>query len=197
MNHTPDYRKATNAAYRLLAKRESLTLTTDVMSIAKELLENCIVITYSQACCLYGYTVELLSRVSEFGFSIVHEERRIILYNESASLGCIRFTVAHEIGHAVLGHCNEHDSGAEREANCFARNLLCPLPIICGLNLNDPQEFVHVFNVTEKMALVSLNWIKSDEYYIEEALWDRIFDMYMEFVENYIIATQRELEVAS
>ena len=197
MSHTPNYRKATNAAYRLLAKRKNLTLATNVLAIAEESLGNCVVITYGQACYLYGFTLELLLKTSEYGFSFIRGERRIILYNESAPLGCIRFTVAHEIGHAVLGHLDEDDPGAEREANCFARNLLCPVPVVYGLDLNDPQEFVHVFTVSEKMAVVTLNWTKTDKYYIEDDLWEQIFDMFMECIENYNASGQQGLEVAS
>lgn len=197
MNHIPNYRKATNAAYRLLAKRKSLTLTTNVMSIAEDLIENCIVITYGQACYLYGSTRDLLSRVSEFGFSCIQGKRRIILYNEEAPLGCIRFTIAHEIGHAVLEHLDEDDPGAEKEANCFARNLLCPVPVVYGLGLNAPQEFVQVFTVTEPMARVTLDRTKSDKYYIEDELWEQIFDMFMECIENYNGTGQQGFEAAS
>ena len=63
--------------------------------------------------------------------------RFLILYNEKQSLALrIRFSVAHELGHILLGHHAETDEEKrfdrelyeiqEEEANCFARNLLCP-----------------------------------------------------------------------
>lgn len=173
----PDYRKATNAAYQLLAQKTSFSLSTNVFAIVEELLTNCKLITYSQACFLYGYTYEMLTAVSEFGFTIKDPHgRRIILYNEDAPLGCIRFTIAHEIGHAVLDHHNEDDRGAEREANCFARNLLCPSPIVYMLHLDCVDDYVSIFNVSESMATVSFDKRKSDRYYITDNLFAEIQD---------------------
>lgn len=197
MNHTPNYRKATNAAYQLLVQMESFTLTTNVMAIAENLVENCSVITYGQACYFYGCTRELLFKVSEFGFSIINDGKRVILYNEDAPLGSIRFTIAHEIGHAVLGHLDEDDPGAEKEANCFARNLLCPAPVVCGLGLDDPMDFVRVFTVTERMANVTINWTNSDIFYIRNDLWEQVFDMFMEFIENCSINGNISFDTAS
>lgn len=94
----PNYRRATNAAYELLIHYASFSLATNVFAIAENFLGNCKLLTYGQASFLYGYTVGNLLEVSEFGFSIVNGDKRIILYNEAMPLGSIRFTIAHEIG---------------------------------------------------------------------------------------------------
>lgn len=49
----------------------------------------------------------------------------------------VYFTVAHEIGHVVLGHL-EHSELAEFEANIFARCLLTPYGIVRSL---EEEEF--------------------------------------------------------
>ena len=177
MNHYPDYKKATNAAYELLAIKISFSLATNVFAIVEDLLDNCKLLTYSQACFLYGFTPEMLLEVSEYGFSIVRGNKRIILYNETVPLGCIRFTIAHEIGHYVLRHRDEHDPGAEKEANCFARNLLCPVPVVYGLDLASAQDYVSVFDVTSQMATVSFDKRGNDKYYISGDLWRTVSDM--------------------
>ena len=177
MSHYPDYRKATNATYVLLALKTSFSLTTNVFAIVENLLENCKLLTYSQACFLYGYVPELLLEVSEYGFSIVNGNKRVILYNETVPLGCIRFTIAHEIGHYVLKHRDEHDSSAEKEANCFARNLLCPIPVVYGMGLETAQDYVSLFDVTAQMAAVSFDKQSTDKYYISSQNWDLITEM--------------------
>ena len=177
MSNYPNYRKATNAAYQLLAKRRFLTLTTNVFSIGEDLIDKCVIITYGQACFLYGYTLPLLFRVSEFGFSIIRGNNRIILYNEAAPLGSILFTIAHEIGHSVLGHAEEHDDATEKEANCFARNLLCPIPVVCGLGLKSVEDYVSVFSITNRMAVVAFDKRNVDRYYIKEELFQIVSDM--------------------
>lgn len=177
MKHYPNYKKATNAAYELLARRSSFSLATNVFAIVEDLLDNCKLLTYGQACFLYGYTLEMLLEASEYGFSIVKGDKRLILYNEAVPLGCIRFTIAHEIGHCVLGHFEEHDDSLEKEANCFARNLLCPIPVVYGMDLLTVQDYVSMFDVTAQMATVSFDKQSNDKYYITDELWTVVSDM--------------------
>lgn len=176
MSH-PNYRRATNAAYDLLRRLPTFTLSTNVFFIIENMLDSCKLLTYGQACFLYGYSRYQLIELSEFGFSIKRGSQRIILYNEKNSLGCIRFTLAHEIGHAVLGHSDGENPTFEREANCFARNLLCPIPIVGGLVIDGPADYVAIFNVTEQMAENAIKNIPSDKYYISENNHDALSEM--------------------
>lgn len=66
--------------------------------------------------------------------------RYIVFYNEEKIKQRIRFTIAHELGHIFLNHHEEYGKSVlerggvtptlyeriEHEADCFARNLLCP-----------------------------------------------------------------------
>ena len=53
----------------------------------------------------------------------------IIVYRTDGNPARLRFTLAHELGHRVLGH--EGTSPAEEaEADCFASHLLCPEPVV-------------------------------------------------------------------
>jgi len=68
------------------------------------------------------------------GMQISYKGIDFIRYNKNHSDKRNRFTVAHEIGHAVLGHTVECTRGVsgfennyEQEANCFAAELLTPL----------------------------------------------------------------------
>lgn len=62
------------------------------------------------------------------------KERATIGFNASLPWCRRRFTIAHEIGHLLLGHmCNENDGGDshnEREADIFAAELLMPKDIL-------------------------------------------------------------------
>lgn len=175
----PDYKKATNAAYEILTRYGAFSFATDVFDIVEALLKNCKLLPYSETHRIYKYPLEALLSVSEFGFSIInkHTGQRIILYNECCSLGCIRFTIAHEIGHCVLKHIDENDAASEKEANCFARNLLCPIPIIYKLGVETIQDYIDVFEVTAQMAATSLNHQESDKYYTTQENWVSILDM--------------------
>ena len=76
--------------------------------------------------------------------------RFLIFYNDTLeNEGLIRFSIAHELGHFYMGHCSLlHEYGSsnigfdlldsvfQREADCFARNLLSPAlvfgALVCG-----------------------------------------------------------------
>ena len=182
----PNYRRATNAAYELLIHYASFSLATNVFAIAENFLGNCKLLTYGQASFLYGYTVGNLLEVSEFGFSIVNGDKRIILYNEAMPLGSIRFTIAQEIGHFILKHRDEHDSAVEKEANCFARNLLCPLPVACNLCANSVQSYVSLFNVTPKMATVAFERQEDDRDNISLQNWGLFSEMLEACMECFV-----------
>ena len=163
----PNYRSATNAAYKLIAERDSFSIQTNVFDIAEQ-LENCRVYAYGLTNFCFDTPLEVLLANSEYGFSVKKGNKRIIYYNETKPLACIRFTLAHEIGHAVLGHMDEEDPAAEKEANCFARNLLCPLPVAKAYDAETEEDYVSLFNISEPMAQVTVGRRSSDAYYISE-----------------------------
>lgn len=177
----PDYKTATNAAYQLLADMDSFSLSTNVLAIAEQ-LPDCKILTYGQASFLYGFPMSLLLGESEYGFSIVRKHQRIILYNESMPISCIRFTIAHEIAHKVLDHKDEEDPAAEKEANCFARNILCPIPVVKRYNLTSALDYVSLFNVSDTMACISWEHRSSDEYYITSDLYSLIDDKVVAYI---------------
>lgn len=192
----PDYKTATNEAYRMIAERDCFSIETNVFAIAEQ-LENCRLFSYGAANFIYNMPMDSMLATSEYGFSIKKNGKRIIYYNEKMPLSCIRFTLAHEIAHAVLGHQDEDDQAAEREANCFARNLLCPVPVSDALKLEYESDYVSVFNVSYNMAHVTVTWRSSDAHYIEKkyvsAIGDKLYAYNMgyesmEEFERYVYA---------
>lgn len=165
----PDYKTATNSAYKLISELDFFSIQTNVFAIAEQ-LKNCRVFSYGMTNYLYGIPLEFLLAHSEYGFSIKdnYSDKRIIYCNENMPLACIRFTLAHEIGHAVLGHRDEDDPAAEKEANCFARNLLCPMPIADLFCAKSEEDYVSLFNISAPMAHATVGRRSSDAYYLDE-----------------------------
>lgn len=109
----------------------------------------------------------------------------MILYNDSISntKQRIRFNIAHEIGHNVLGHNAPNvkwalaygDNGQpnktlyeelEKETNCFARNLLCPVSIIG--NIRDTisiSTLSSIFDISKDAARKRNIFLRYDAYY--------------------------------
>ena len=176
MSSVPDYSTATNKAYEILSKVYPFNLETDINKILS-LFPNIAIHTYREIANRFFESFhDFMDTVpSEHSFIIrsPRTNRVEILYNDTKDYSTIKFTLAHELGHIVLGHKEDNDI-SQKEANCFARNLLCPVPVIDELELKTVNDLVIVFEVGEPMATVSLNYFESDRYYIRKDLEDTL-----------------------
>lgn len=96
----------------------------------------------------------------------VNLKRYLMLCNEwideNNTIGRRRWTWAHEVGHILCGHhelvaqnqlSKENDAKLmEHEANCFAGNLLAPLPIMDLLNIRYAESIQHTFGLSASAA---------------------------------------------
>lgn len=180
MNKLPDYKIATNTAYWAILNLDLKTLPIDVIYISKQ-FKNIKLKSYGEFCKKRGidrnYFINNLAS-SDHGFTLRKESKGkvffIIMYNEFKDNEIIRFTIAHELGHILLDHTKETPN-ANKEANCFARNLLCPIPIIEELNINNINEYCNIFDVTPVMANVSFDYKNTDLHYIDKGYYELIY----------------------
>lgn len=109
-------------------------------------------------------------------YTIAYDDR----LDECAQL----FTIAHEIGHIELGHLIkpmyrdsiiriEHGEIIspnsklyklmDNEADCFARNLLCPARLLTQANYNfSPVDLHYLFGISMKAAATRMDFLKTD-----------------------------------
>lgn len=162
----PDYYRATNAAYITLLKYKEFSFPIGIFHIFKS-LNNVKLYTYDQLMTRFGISSENFFPSSDYGYNIcdLATQRYIVAYNSEKAETCIRFTLAHELGHVVLGHTKDGDK-ENKEANCYARNLLCPIPAIDGFKLVTSNEYQELFYVSEPMADAAILNACSDKYYI-------------------------------
>lgn len=172
MNSVPDYSTATNKAYEILSKVYPFNLETDIFKILS-LFPNIAIHTYTEIANRFFESFHdfMDTASSEYGYTIYnpYTGKTEIFYNDTKDYSTIKFTLAHELGHIVLGHTEDNDI-SRKEASCFARNLLCPVPVIDELELKTVNDLVVVFEVGESMATVSSNYFESDRYYIRKDL---------------------------
>lgn len=123
-----NYIKAKNLAMQVLTDCNITTLPVNLVDIADHY--NIILIPYSISEYIKAYNL-----YNTEGFSFYRNGESIIYFNDNRHTSKIRFTVAHEIGHCLLGHIrNSKKSGkynyrsykkiTETQANIFAIHLL-------------------------------------------------------------------------
>lgn len=98
------------------------------------------------------------------GFCTVTENHVYIFYDSSLPVSRQRFTVAHEIGHLVLGHVgngmatveNREPSGTERaeerQANQFAARLLAPACVLHEVGATTPETIQELCGISRQAA---------------------------------------------
>ncbi len=105
-----------------------------------------------------------LLRPSQYGISFVDKnDKWVIVYDDHDKIQRVRFTVAHELGHIVLGH-PLYDTGnhtrmfdinrpqVEIEADSFAVRLLAPACVLWGLDLYTAEEISAVCDISYTAA---------------------------------------------
>lgn len=113
--------------------------------------------------------------VVEFDFvdsisGVLKKDRNVIGVNKKHSKVRQRFTIAHELGHFLLGHDigknedildddSEKPMHKEREANIFASELLMPYELLAGevkKEKIDLKKLASIFDVSEQAISIRL-----------------------------------------
>lgn len=103
-------------------------------------------------------------RPNESGASIFDGESWYIVYNDSEGRKRNRFTIAHELGHILLGHEMKDGYYArstspvkpemETEADSFAVRLLAPACVLWGLRLHSAEEISELCDISYSAAKI-------------------------------------------
>lgn len=190
MTNFPDYFKATNEAYLLLSEYTGNYPVIDIFSIFLKM-------PYVKVHTFSEYANKLSLNVSEFlqiapsdyGFSIYDKctKKWLVFYNDLKSNTTIRFTLAHELGHIVLNHTSD-DNISQSEANCFGRNLLCPVPIRKAFHLEKISDYCSCFDISEPMAEATIGNDYSDSYYITQENFQKVDNNIYCYFSGYSLA---------
>lgn len=177
----PDYTKARKVADLVFDKITDHKYPVNTLKIIYQ-LKNIKISTYEDFAIKSNCNVKSLRECSPDAFTVckafTHENKYVILYNsEVNTVGRIRFSIAHELGHIFLGHFNEEGSLLKRgglpentykkyevEANTFANELLIPP---CLLNEKYKAEDIYQkFDVSKQAAEVALE-IKKEHSFLK------------------------------
>lgn len=157
-----DYKNARDAAWEFLIQSRIKKLPVDMGKICA-----------AHGFELYSYTtgigvIKALGYESQCGksdgFSVLKNGTYYIFYSEKCVPGRQRFSIAHEIGHIVLGHLRDGrctilnrepsppDNPVETQANQFAARLLAPACVLNALNATAPEEISVLCGISKQAA---------------------------------------------
>lgn len=101
---------------------------------------------------------EALIKISKDALTIkyIDERKIIIFYNDDCYEKRVNYSIMHELAHIWLNH-KEQSELAEKEANYFAAQALCPDELIEYYQVFNPEQISKTFNVSVEFAQNRLN----------------------------------------
>lgn len=141
------YQNSRDMAWRILLQENITELPVNVIRLCKQM----------------GIRVQSYVPTDENdGFcAIIRGEPRIFV-SRKCSRERQRFTIAHELGHILLGHVGEYklvnrepnpmDTPIEQAANVFASRLLAPACVLWALDAKTPEEIADLCDISYQAA---------------------------------------------
>ncbi len=176
-----DYQNARDAAWRILLDCGVDQLPVRTAAICK------------------GLGVKLMEGdIPQDGYSTMVNGVPYIVVKQSLPNARKRFTVAHELGHIVLGHVGRYelvnrepdpkDKPIEQAANVFASRLLAPACVLWGCKVGSPEGIAQLCGISAQAA--AFRWERMQELYtrnkfLTSPLEKQVHDQFGAFISNH------------
>ena len=136
------------------------------------------------------------------GYSVMVDGQPIIVINslKRNNTARMRFTVAHELGHIMLGHVGVYelvnrepspeDNEIEQQANIFASRLLAPACVLWGCKVKSPEEIMRLCDISHQAAQFRYNRMKvlyERQKFLTSPLERAVFEQFKPFVLRYLL----------
>ncbi|NLW78861.1 MAG: ImmA/IrrE family metallo-endopeptidase [Ruminococcaceae bacterium] len=161
-----DYQTARNAVWKLLIDLKIGALPVRVSEVSRALG---IEVRTIEELAPAQHRQNLAGRNTIDGGARLVAGQPVILYNALNTPARCRFTIAHELGHFILGHVERApdlaiqtpvlfrrggvpESPVETAANVFAARLLAPACVLWGLGVKDARHLARVCDISREAA---------------------------------------------
>lgn len=107
-----------------------------------------------------------------------------------------RFTVAHELGHILLGHVGEKklvnrepsrgDNPIEQEANVFASRLLAPACVLWALDARTPEQIARLCRISHQAATFRaerMELLYQRNKFLTSPLERAVYEQFVDFIQ--------------
>ena len=136
---------------------------------------------------------------SQSGISYQSENGEwLIVYDDSDSTGRKRFTIAHELGHILLGHplqegeqhtrvFNKERPEVETEADMFAARILSPACVLWALDLHTPEEIAERCQISYTAAKYRAERMKilyARQKFLTSPIERQVFEAFRPWIEE-------------
>lgn len=180
------YKNVRNSAWQALLDFNVTKVPVSVNSIAKQL----------------GIKVIKNSDIHELqngerGATILKNEHWYIVFDDTESVPVCRFTVAHELGHILLGHMLVGDikyrtfakrDEEEQEADMFAARLLAPACVLHELHATTATEIAKICNISMQAAknrAERMQVLEARNKYYLHPLEQQVRKQFEDFIKEY------------
>ncbi len=178
------YMKSRDLAWKILLRERVCELPVDVLAICRRM----------------GI------RVSEYptdlplegdGFSYLDRGKAYICIRRGQGRDRCRFTIAHELGHILLGHVGKYelvcrepspgDNPVEQAANAFAARLLAPACVLWGCRVLSATEIAELCDIS--MTAAGYRWermqlLLARGKFLNNSLERKVFRRFEKFIEH-------------
>lgn len=131
----------------------------------------------------------------EDGISMIVHGRPRIMIRKDRPVARQRFTVAHELGHILLGHVGKYqlvnrepsrgDSPIEQAANVFAARLLAPACVLWALDARTPEQIARLCDISYQAATFRaerMELLYQRGKFLTSPLERAVYDQFGEFI---------------
>lgn len=132
------------------------------------------------------------------GASIIINDVPYIFVKRNCTVARQRFTVAHELGHILLGHVGNYeltnrelsptDNPIEQEANMFAARLLAPACVLWGCGVKTAVEIETLCGISRQAAeyrMQRMNILYARNKFLTSALERKVYEQFQDFIKAH------------
>ena len=179
------YQKSRDLAWEILLREGVSALPVDVLAICRSLGVR--VVEYIDPCPEVGD-----------GFSAIIDGVPHICVERGKSVRRTRFTIAHELGHILLGHVGKynlvnrepspHDDPIEQAANAFAARLLAPACVLWGCGVRSAAEIAALCEISDTAARYRwgrMQILLERGKFCTSPIERRVYHRFSDFISNY------------
>lgn len=193
-----DYQNARDAAWRILLDCNIDRLPVNLNTVCRKLKIR--VLTYGKNAEMIDWANLGQAIHQTDGMTFYAGATPIILFNEKTLPDRAKFTVAHELGHIILGHVQPgsvttvnrepqpNEAPEERAANQFAARLLAPACVLWGMGIHTTEEIMGLCHISRQAAQFRAK--RMDELYrrnrfLASPLERKVYQRFQPFIQEY------------